>query len=253
MTLNTRTLRGDDHFQFPLSVSLDYIYPTMPDGSSLGSYGQETRPQTSKLPPAVPTVDLEMSSQVAGICAMSSCSDGQDVQPQTSKRRLPTVDLELSTQVAGDCSLNPTTESLESQAQSVSGGNLPDKIDLGSITKLSDRPGSFIRYEGRNGETINWNSRYKDVLIPVLHNGAIASGVDKCEFCRFHLDGTCRRSRCTYAHSWGERAEWICPKCTDKEKTECDFKWEHILQYKRLGVYCTGDGRTVADYLLSSS
>ena len=144
-----------------------------------------------------------------------SVHNGIHIQPQTSK--LPTVDLELTTQVAGDCSLNPTTESLESQAQSVSGGNLPDKIDLGSITKLSDRPGSFIRYEGRNGETINWNSRYKDVLIPVLHNGAIASGVDKCEFCRFHLDGTCRRSRCTYAHSWGERAEWICPKCTDKE------------------------------------
>ena len=31
------------------------------------------------------------------------------------------------------------------------------------------------------------------------------------------------------------------------------LKWEHILQYKRLGVYRTGDGRTVADYLLSSS
>ena len=76
-----------------------------------------------------------------------------------------------------------------------------EQVDLGSITKVLDSPGCFIRYEGKSGETINWNSSYTDVLIPVLHHGAIASGVDKCDLCRFHLEGSCRCGlRCTYAH-----------------------------------------------------
>ena len=65
------------------------------------------------------------------------------------------------------------------------------QVDLGSITKVLDSPGCFIQYEGRSCETISWNSSYTDVLIPVLHHGAIASGVDKCDLCRFHLEGSC--------------------------------------------------------------
>ena len=124
------------------------------------------------------------------------------------------------------------------------------QVDLGSIKMLLDSPGCFIRYEGRSGETINWNSRYTDVLIPVLHHGAIASGVDKCDLCRFHLEGSCRRGlRCTYAHGWGERSEWICPICSKQNGIECEHKWDHILQYQRVGIYSVADGRTVAEFL----
>ena len=38
------------------------------------------------------------------------------------------------------------------------------QVDLGSITKLSDSPGCFIRYEGTSGETINWHSSYNGVF-----------------------------------------------------------------------------------------
>ena len=65
------------------------------------------------------------------------------------------------------------------------------RVDLGSITKVLDSPGCFIQYEGKSGETINWNSSYMDVLFPVLHHRAIASSVDKCDPCRFHLEGSC--------------------------------------------------------------
>ena len=57
--------------------------------------------------------------------------------------------------------------------------------DIGSITKLLDSPGCFIPYErSRSGETINWNSSYTDVMIPVLQ-GLLASGVDKCNLVDF--------------------------------------------------------------------
>ena len=39
------------------------------------------------------------------------------------------------------------------------------QVDLGSITKSPDKPGCFIRYEVRDGQTINWESMYRDVLI----------------------------------------------------------------------------------------
>ncbi len=71
-----------------------------------------------------------------------------------------------------------------------------------------------------------------------------------CELCHFHLDGTCRcGQRCTYAHSWDERLEWICPICTKDGKCICDEKWQHILQYKCIGVYVVADGRTVGEFL----
>ena len=83
-----------------------------------------------------------------------------------------------------------------------------------------------------------------------IDRGAIVGGVDKCELCRYHLDGECRRgARCTYAHSWGDRLEWICPSCTKNKKIECESKWQHILSYKNLGVMLVEDGRTVADFL----
>ena len=125
-----------------------------------------------------------------------------------------------------------------------------EQVDLGSITKVLDSPGCFIRYEGKSGKTINWNSSYTDVLIPVLHHGVIASGVDKCDLCQFHLEGSCRRGlRCTYAHSWSERSEWICPICSKQDEFECQQKWEHTLQYQRVGIYSVADGRTVAEFL----
>ena len=124
---------------------------------------------------------------------------------------------------------------------------------LGSVSHVPDKPGHFVRLEGRSGQAYKpslYSRPYVDVLIPVLHRGAIASGVDKCELCRHHLDGDCRRGvRCTYAHSWDERLEWICPTCTNDHKLECDNKWQHILSYKKLGVMVVDDGRSVADFL----
>ena len=37
--------------------------------------------------------------------------------------------------------------------------------------------------------------------------------------------------------------------CTKDGKIDCDMKWQHILQYKRVGVYSVADGRTVAEFL----
>ena len=91
----------------------------------------------------------------------------------------------------------------------------------------------FYTDEGRSDETINWKSSYTDVLI-----GAFASGVDKYDLCRFHLEGSYPRGlRCTYAHGWSERSEWICPICSKQDEIECQQKWEHILQYHRVGIY----------------
>ncbi len=108
---------------------------------------------------------------------------------------------------------------------------------------------NLLNIVNRTGETIRQSS-YRDVLIPVLHHGTIASRVVKCELCRFHLEGTCHRGqRCTYAHSWSERVEWICPKCSKNNEIECEQKWDHIFQYKRVGIFSVTDGRTVAEYL----
>ena len=69
--------------------------------------------------------------------------------------------------------------------------------ELGMVTRLPDKPGCYLRHEGRHGQMYK-HSSYSDVLIPVLHHGAVASGVDKCDLCHFHLDGTCRWA--TVAH-----------------------------------------------------
>ena len=62
-------------------------------------------------------------------------------------------------------------------------------------------------------------------------------------------NGDCRRGvRCTYAHSWDERLEWICPTCTNNHKLECHNKWQHILSYKKLGVMVVDDGRSQLHY-----
>ena len=125
----------------------------------------------------------------------------------------------------------------------------PD-LDLGSVLYPSDKAECFVRYEGQKGEVMNWQSKYKDVLIPVLHHGSVASGVDKCELCRFHLERYCRRGeRCTYAHSWEDRLEWISPTCSKDNKVDCDQKWKHILNNKCVGVFKVLDGRTVSDFL----
>ncbi len=69
--------------------------------------------------------------------------------------------------------------------------------------------------------------------------------------CHFDLsDSGCRRGvRCTYAHGWSDRVEWICPTCTQKQKIECDSKWDHILKYQRIGVFLVDDSRTGANFL----
>ena len=83
-------------------------------------------------------------------------------------------------------------------------------LKLGEVSWLSDHPGSFVRNEGKKGETVFWSEYpYTDTIIPVLHHGAIGYGTDKCDLCRFYLDdGDCRRgARCTYAHGWHDRIE----------------------------------------------
>ena len=89
------------------------------------------------------------------------------------------------------CSPDMKTDISETQVNSTPESAVTQQADLGSIKKLLDSPRCFIQYEGRSGETINWKSSYTDVLIPVQHHGAIASGVHKCDLCRFHLEGSC--------------------------------------------------------------
>ena len=95
----------------------------------------------------------------------------------------------------------------------------------------------------------------KGISLPSLSGEWLESesgGVDKCDLCHFHLKGNCQRgSRCTYAHSWAERIEWTCPICTVDGKLDCDQKWQHILKYRRVGVYTVLDGRTVGEFLKS--
>ena len=70
--------------------------------------------------------------------------------------------------------------------------------------------------------------------------------------CCYHPQGSYRRgARCTYAHFWDERLEWICPICTKDDKFECDMKWEHILKYIQLGPYQVENGQTVAEFMKS--
>ena len=58
---------------------------------------------------------------------------------------------------------------------------------LGSVTKLAQKPGQYICFEGRHGEI--YDPSYSDTLIPVLHHGAVCGGVNKCDLCHFHLKG----------------------------------------------------------------
>ena len=82
--------------------------------------------------------------------------------------------------------------------------------ELGSVSKLAQKPGQYIRFEGRHGEL--YDTSYSDTLIPVLHHGAVCGEVGKCDLCQFHLKRNCRRgSHCTYAYSWAERIRWTCP------------------------------------------
>ena len=53
--------------------------------------------------------------------------------------------------------------------------------------------------------------------------------------------------QCTYAHSWSERSEWIGSIFSKQDEFECQQKWEHILQYQRVGIYSVANGCTVAE------
>ena len=53
--------------------------------------------------------------------------------------------------------------------------------------------------------------------------------------------------QCTYAHSWSERSEWIGSIFSKQDEFECQQKWEHILQYRRVGIYSVANGCTVAE------
>ena len=74
----------------------------------------------------------------------------------------------------------------------------------------------------------------------------------KSRFC-FNSVKECRKDSkdCSFAHSWDERLEYICPVCTDDGLTECLKKRQHMSKYKLWGVYVVEDGRSVSDYLNS--
>ena len=72
-------------------------------------------------------------------------------------------------------------------------------------------------------------------------------GVDKCDLCHFHLNGTYRRgSRCTYAHSWAERIEWTCPICI------VDGKFAEVATYTEVYIDVLGYILYLMDELLES-
>ena len=207
---------------------------------------RETAPSTTStvtqaqldLPPVI-----EVVAECKSVPAVSDTSQGHLEDPPVAPVR-DVADCESgSTKIDSSATVDCKSSICKCLSDS------PD-LGLGSVSYPSDKPGCFVRYEGRKGEVINWQSKYKDVLIPVLHHGSVASGVDKCKLCRFHLEGYCRRGdRCTYAHSWEDRLEWICPTCSKDNKVDCDQKWEHILNYKCVGVFKVLDGRTVSDFL----
>ena len=37
--------------------------------------------------------------------------------------------------------------------------------------------------------------------------------------------------------------------CTVDGKLDCDQKWQHVLKYRRVGVYTVLDGQTVGEFL----
>ena len=85
--------------------------------------------------------------------------------------------------VANSLKIVPSPSATVSAEVSVSTPTENEKIEplkLGEVSWLSDHPGSFVRNEGKKGETVFWSQNpYTDTIIPVLHHGAIGYGTDK--------------------------------------------------------------------------
>ena len=79
--------------------------------------------------------------------------------------------------VANSLKIVPSPSATVSAEVSVSTPTENEKIEplkLGEVSWLSDHPGSFVRNEGKKGETVFWSKNpYTDTIIPVLHHGAI--------------------------------------------------------------------------------
>ena len=54
-------------------------------------------------------------------------------------------------------------------------------------------------------------------------------------------------TRCTYAHSWSEKLEWIGPICSKQDESTKVGPYTPV--YQRVGLYSVADGRTVAEFL----
>ena len=113
-----------------------------------------------------------------------------------------------------------------------------------------ENPGCFIQYEGKSGETTNWNSSYTDVLIPVLHHGAIASGVDKCDLCRFHLEGSCQRGLRPLMLTAGVKDQnGFVPFAPSRMSLNVVGAYTPVYH---VGIYSVADGHTVHAEFLDS-
>ena len=96
------------------------------------------------------------------------------VVPETLLRKDQSVDVipvsQLTVQPPCTASIapddQPDVEILPGVEDQVNDSIAMQQVDLGSITKPPDKPGCFIRYEGRDGQTINSHSRCFDSSSP---------------------------------------------------------------------------------------
>ena len=78
-----------------------------------------------------------------------------------------------------------------------------------------------------------------------LHHGSLVRGVRKSVECRNHTnkDSSLGINRCPFAHSWkGDTIEFVCTKCAEDNKPECQQKKEHEEFIWNLGPYITKAG-----------
>ena len=125
------------------------------------------------------------------------------------------------------------------------------KPEVGQIVRLDSC--KFVHYIKSSGAVEDWDTDTSSLpVVPVLHHGAVTNGMKKSRFCFNSVKESyrCRKDSkdCSFAHSWDERLEYICPVCTDDE---CLKKRQHMSKYKLWGVYVVEDGRSVSDYLNS--
>jgi len=100
------------------------------------------------------------------------------VFPKNPGQHLADIEMLEGTTEVAPAFLNPVTEQRKQIECPTDDPTLRPTPELGMVTRLPDKPGCYLRHEGRHGQ-IYKRSSYSDVLIPVLHHGAVASGVDK--------------------------------------------------------------------------